>query len=142
MDVSPDALDVAQRNAGRHHAGDRITFRQGDLFAAAPAGSTFDLIASNPPYVTPAELSALSPDVRDHEPRLALDGGPDGLSVYQRIVAQAGDFLNPDGHLILEIGATQEAAVRGLIEQACGFALAKTVPDGAKLPRVVVAKRN
>src|SRR5581483_5291352 len=86
-DISPDALDVARRNAERHEVADRITFLQGDLFAAVPAGSTFDLVVSNPPYVTPTELAALTPDVREHEPRLALDGGPDGLAFYRRIAA-------------------------------------------------------
>lgn len=141
VDVSPDALDVAGRNAERHKVADRVTFRQGDLFGPVPAGETFDLVVSNPPYVTPAELATLSPDVRDHEPRLALDGGPDGLLFYRRIAADAGRFLKPGGWLLVEIGATQDEAVRAILTDAPGLEVGKTLRDAGGRPRVVCAKR-
>jgi release factor glutamine methyltransferase len=140
VDVSPDALDVAKRNATAHGVADRVRFLPGDLFAPLQAGAAFDLIVSNPPYVTPAELAGLAPEVRDHEPRLALDGGPDGLNFYRRIAAAAGRFLAPGGAVLVEIGATQEAAVRSAFA-AAGFAAGPALKDAAGLPRVVTAKK-
>ena len=140
VDVSPDALDIAKRNAERHGVADRIDFRQGDLFAAVPADGRFDLIVSNPPYVTPGELAGLAPEVRDHEPRLALDGGPDGLAFYRRLAMGSGAFLKPGGWLLAEIGATQDDAVRGLLGERPEFEVGKTIRDAAGLPRVVVAR--
>lgn len=142
VDVSPDALDIAKRNAERHGVADRIDFHQGDLFAGVAAGSSFDLIVSNPPYVTPGELASLAPEVRDHEPRLALDGGPDGLAFYRRIAMGAGAFLKPGGGLLVEIGATQDDAVRGLLSERNEFQVGKTIRDAAGLPRVVVARKQ
>jgi release factor glutamine methyltransferase len=141
-DVSPDALDVAKRNAAKHGVANRVHFQQGDLFSALPAGSVFDMIVSNPPYVTPGELAALTPDVRDHEPRLALDGGPDGLAFYRRITSEVAKFLVPGGHVLLEIGATQEDAIRALLAKQAELDLGKTIKDAAGHPRVVVAKRK
>jgi len=141
-DVSPDALDVAKRNAARHGVADRVAFLQGDLFAPLPARATFDAVLSNPPYVTPAELATLAPDVRDHEPRLALDGGPDGLAFYRRIAAGVGPFLKPGGVLMVEIGYTQDEAVRALIAGRPELDVGKTLKDAAGLPRVVTAKRR
>jgi release factor glutamine methyltransferase len=139
-DLSPDALAVARRNAERHKLAGRIRFLEGDLFDAVPAGERFDFLLSNPPYIAAAELPSLAPEVRDHEPRLAVDGGPSGLAVYERIAARAGEFLQPGGHLLLEIAATQGEAVRGLLEARGGFAVGPTLTDGAGLPRVVVAR--
>jgi release factor glutamine methyltransferase len=141
-DVSPDALDVARRNAERHGVADRVSFRQGDLFAAVPAGAAFDLVASNPPYVTPAELATLAPDVRDHEPRLALDGGPDGLAFYRRIAAGVEPFLAPGGRILVEIGATQDEAVRAIFGERPDLEVGKTLKDAAGLPRVVTARKK
>jgi release factor glutamine methyltransferase len=141
-DISPDALDVAKRNAETHGVADRMTFAQGDLFGAVPAGSTFDLVVSNPPYVTPSELAALSADVREHEPRLALDGGPDGLAFYRRIAAGVGPLLKPGGSLLVEIGATQDEAVRALLGERPELELGPTLRDDNRLPRVVTAKKR
>jgi release factor glutamine methyltransferase len=141
-DVSPDALDVARRNAAAHGVADRVTFSQGDLFAAVPPGAAFDVVASNPPYVTPAELAALTPDVREHEPRLALDGGPDGLAFYRRIAAGVGSHLKPGGRLLVEIGETQDDAVRALLAGRPELEVGPTLKDGAKRPRVVTARKR
>jgi release factor glutamine methyltransferase len=141
-DVSPDALDVARRNARRNKVADRIDFRAGDLFAALPAGATFDIVATNPPYVTQSELAGLQPEVRDHEPRLALDGGPDGLAFYRRIAAGVGPVLKPGGWLLAEIGATQNDAVTALFRERPELDVLKTVRDIAGHPRVVVARKK
>jgi release factor glutamine methyltransferase len=142
VDISPDALDVAKRNAEKHAVDDRVTFLPGDLFGPVPAGTAFDLVVSNPPYVTPAELATLAPDVRDHEPRLALDGGPDGLAFYRRIAAEAGPFLKPGGWLLVEIGATQDEAVRGIFAERPELELGRTLRDAGGRPRVVCAKKK
>jgi release factor glutamine methyltransferase len=139
-DISPDALAVATQNARKNGVQDRIRFAKGDLFSAVPDGSKFDLIASNPPYIAPAEIETLAADVKDHEPRLALDGGPDGLAYYRRIAAEAGRFLAPGGVLALEIGHQQDEAVRGILAAQGGWAVGTTLRDMAGRTRVVVAK--
>jgi len=141
-DISPDALDVARRNAAKHGVADRVEFRKGDLFAALPEGSTFDLVMSNPPYIAPGEFATLAPDVRDHEPRVALDGGSDGLAFYRRIAASVGNVLKPGGRLLLEIGYTQNEAVRAILAERPELEVGATLKDMAGHPRVVVAKRS
>ena len=141
-DVSPDALAVAKRNAAKHGVADRMTFLQGDLFAPLPAGGTFDLIASNPPYIAQSEFAALAPDVRDHEPRLALDGGPDGLAFYRRIANGVVPFLKPGGSVLLEIGYTQDDAVRSLLAERPELEVGATLKDAGGHPRVVTAKKK
>ena len=142
VDISPDALDVARGNATKNGVAARISFLQGDLFGPIPQGAVFDVVVSNPPYVTPTELAALAPDVRDHEPRLALDGGPDGLAFYRRIAAGVGPFLKPGGWLVVEIGSTQEDAVRTILGNQPGLELGKSIKDAAGLPRVVTARKT
>lgn len=141
-DVSPDALAVAKRNAAKHGVAERMTFRQGDLFGALPAGATFDMVVSNPPYIAQGEFASLAPDVRDHEPRIALDGGPDGLAFYRRITAGVGPLLKPGGSLLLEIGWTQEDVVRALVAERPELEPGPTLKDMGKHPRVVTAKRR
>ena len=94
---------------------DRVTFRQGDLLAPVVGEGPFDAIVSNPPYIPTDIIPTLEPSVRDFEPHLALDGGPDGLQVVRRLIAAAVPLLKPGGHLILEIGTAQEAPVRDLL---------------------------
>ncbi len=142
VDISPDALDVARGNAIRNGVADRITFLQGDLFGPVPAGAVFDVVVSNPPYVTPGELAELAPDVRDHEPRLALDGGTDGLAFYRRIASGVGAVLKPGGSLLVEIGSTQDEAVRAILSANPDLELGKTVRDSSGLPRVVSARKR
>ncbi|WP_439620765.1 peptide chain release factor N(5)-glutamine methyltransferase [Gemmata sp.] len=142
IDVSPDALEVAKRNAAKAGVADRMTFLQGDLFGPLPAGATFDLIASNPPYIAAGEFAGLQAEVRDHEPRAALDGGADGLAFYRRIAAAVGPFLKPGGKLLLEVGSTQDEAVRGLLAAQPDLEVGPTLKDDAKHPRVVTAKKR
>jgi len=141
VDVSPDALAVARRNAAKHGVAALIEFLQGDLFAPIPADRRFDLIVSNPPYIAPAEFPALAADVRDHEPRIALEGGSDGLAFYRRIAAGVGAFLKPGGRLLMEIGYTQDEPVRALLAHQPELAVCPTLKDLSGRPRVVVAKK-
>lgn len=136
VDVSPDAVAVAQRNAKRNAVADRVRFQVGNLFAPIEAGSTFDLIVSNPPYIPPSEIETLMPEVKDHEPRIALDGGTDGLSFYRRLSAESCRWLKPGGMLAVEIGHTQDGAVRELLESS-GLNSVKVIKDRAGRPRVV-----
>lgn len=141
VDVSPDALAVAARNAIRHGVAERIEFLKGDLFAPLEPGSAFDLIVSNPPYIAPDEFPSLAPDVRDHEPRVALEGGSDGLAFYRRIAAGVGPYLKPGGRLLMEIGYTQDESVRAILGQEQGLEVGPTIKDMCGHSRVVVAKK-
>lgn len=111
VDISPAALTIAAENAAKHGVSDRVAFFEGDLFAPLPATERFDIIVSNPPYVRTDELAGLEADVRMYEPRLALNGGADGLDLVRSIIAAAPDWLNPGGWLMLEIDPQQFAAV-------------------------------
>jgi release factor glutamine methyltransferase len=141
VDLSPTALQVARRNAQRHGVTERIHFLQGDLFGPIPAQEQFDFVLSNPPYIAREHLPALPVGVRDYEPRLALDGGPGGYEVFDRLIAQARDFLVPGGFLIVEIGAPQEGPAREEIAGRGGYELAPTVYDHSGHPRVLRARR-
>jgi release factor glutamine methyltransferase len=134
-DVSSEALEVAQRNAARHDLNGRVRFIQGDLLAPL-AGEQFDLIVSNPPYVSHPEFEKLAPQVRDFEPRLALDGGPDGFEVFNRLIPSARPHLAAGAALLLEIGPAQEDGVRRLLDEA-GLAPGPTIRDDQRLPRVL-----
>ena len=138
-DIDAAALAVARRNAARHGLEGRVDFYAGDLLAAAPPTWRFDLVVSNPPYVSQAEWERLEPNVRDFEPRRALVGGEDGLDVYRRLVPGAAAVLRPGGVLALEIGAAQAAAVCDLVAAAGRFGAPRVRPDLAGLPRVVTA---
>jgi len=132
VDLSPDALSIARRNAERNNA--RIEFLLGSFFQPV-SERRFDLIVSNPPYITSADLADLQPEVRDFEPRLALDGGPDGLDAYRVLATEAPRHLEPNGWLLLEIGAGQDKDVARLLADA-GFDAIVTVPDSAGILRV------
>jgi release factor glutamine methyltransferase len=142
VDNSPDALAVAARNATRHGVAERIRFLQGDLFAPIPPGERFDFVLSNPPYIVHEDLPKLPIGVRDYEPHLALDGGPGGFAVFDRLVDEARNYLNPGGHLIVEIGTPQEEPARRRIESIPGYELGKTIHDSAGHPRVLHAARS
>jgi len=111
VDNSPEALAVARDNAERNNV--RLTIMAGSLFAPV-AGERFDIIVSNPPYIPSGDLAGLEPEVREHEPRAALDGGADGLDFYRRIIPQAVGHLQPGGWLLVEVGVGQAAAVKEL----------------------------
>lgn len=118
-DISVDALGLAAENLSQLGLEDRVRLLCGDLFEPlGPPRPVFDLVTANPPYIGTAELAGLAPEVRDHEPLLALDGGPDGLDVVRRIVAEAPARLRPGGWLLMEIGAGQWATVEKLARDA------------------------
>ena len=142
VDLSPAALEIARDNAQRHGVAEGIDFIQSDLLAAVPAERRFDFVVSNPPYVSAAEWEALSPDVRNYEPRLALVAGPLGTEIIARLIPQAAERLNPGGHLLLEISPMIEAAARALLEADPRLQLAPTIKDLARLPRVLTAVRR
>jgi release factor glutamine methyltransferase len=116
-DISPKAIALARQNTAQHNVVDRIQFLEGDGFRAIPRGTQFDLIISNPPYIPTAEIDQLEPEVRDFDPRQALDGGPDGLDFYRRIAREAAPFLKPAGRIMLEFGDAQGQRIRDLFEQ-------------------------
>lgn len=136
-DVSPEALAVARRNAERHQLEARLDVRLGDLWAPV-TGERFDVIVSNPPYVRRQEIDALSPEVRA-EPRLALDGGDDGLAFYRRLAAGAREHLTPGGLLAVEHGFDQAPAVAELFTEA-GLIELECAADLGKNPRVTSAR--
>ncbi|HXG10160.1 MAG TPA: peptide chain release factor N(5)-glutamine methyltransferase [Gemmataceae bacterium] len=140
VDLSPEALAVAARNAAKHGVADRIRFLQGDLFAPIPEGERFDFVLSNPPYIAHEDLPKLPVGVRAYEPHLALDGGPGGFAVFDRLVEQARAYLRPGGYLIVEIGSPQEERARRRIESFPGYELGKTIYDSAGHPRVLRAR--
>lgn len=133
VDLSAEALEVARRNAERH--GVQVQFHQGSLFEPV-AGKRFDLAVSNPPYIPAADIEALQPEVRDFEPRSALDGGPDGLDFYRRIVEQAPGYLTVEGYVIVEVGIGQAHSVAELLPRY-GFGGIFTTEDPGGIERVV-----
>jgi release factor glutamine methyltransferase len=115
-DISPDALALAKENATKNNVTERIIFFRGDGFAALPNDTQFDLIISNPPYIPTAEIETLQSEVRDFDPRGALDGGADGLDFYRMLASQAKSFLKPGGKIMLEFGDGQAPAIRKIFE--------------------------
>jgi release factor glutamine methyltransferase len=134
-DISEGALAVARENALRLGAYNSA-FASGDLFAAIGAAARFDLIVANPPYVPSDEIAGLAPEIRDHEPRAALDGGPEGLAMLRRVVAAAPGHLAKAGVLALEVGAGEAAAASGLLSEA-GLADIEVTRDCGRIERVV-----
>lgn len=132
VDVSEDALCVAQGNAEKHDAA--VEFIQSDLFSELGCAK-YDVIVSNPPYIETEEISRLMPEVREHEPMLALDGGEDGLVFYRKIINESGRFLKDGGHLLFEVGHNQADAVRRLMEDA-GFKDVVSIKDLCGIKRV------
>jgi release factor glutamine methyltransferase len=142
IDASQKALAVARRNAERHSVADRIQFVESDLFSAVPADARFDFILSNPPYVSTAEMAQLSPEVRDHEPHIALHAGESGTAVIEPLVGEAARRLKPGGALILEISPMIAASVEQLVRASGAFDLGRTLRDAAGHPRVIQALRK
>lgn len=135
VDLSPKALEVARENAEVLLSEDRVvSFIESDLFEKVEG--TYDIIVSNPPYIQTEVIKGLMPEVRDHEPMMALDGTEDGLYFYRRIVAESKAFLRKEGRLFFEIGYDQAEAVKQLMEDA-GFEEVTVVKDFAGLDRVV-----
>jgi len=136
-DIDRAALGVARRNATQLGLADRAEFIASNYGAAI--GGRFDLVVSNPPYIASSEIATLAREVRDHDPRHALDGGTDGLSAYRAIVADAVRLLAPGGYLVLEIGQGQENDVAQLLTNAEFILIGEPRRDLAGIARVLVA---
>lgn len=139
LDICPNALGVLKKNIRRHGVQDKVTPMQADLFP--PAGATFDMIVSNPPYIPEREWRELDITVRDHEPKLALVAEGDGLAIIHGIAQQARHFLRPRGYLLLEMGYNQMDRVWGMLKEM-GYEELHAVKDYIGFPRVVVARRE
>jgi release factor glutamine methyltransferase len=138
LDASAAALEVTAANARRHGVADRVHCLQGDLLS--PLARPVDIVTANLPYVTGAELETLPPEIRDHEPRAALDGGRDGLDLVRRLLAMAGPYLNRGGAILLEIGAAQGQAASDLARACFPSAAVDLQQDYAGLDRLVVVR--
>ena len=139
-DISSPALNLAQKNAAALGLKEKIDFRQGDLFE--PLDDIFDIIVCNPPYIAADEYEKLPAGIKDYEPREALLAGKSGLEFYEKLIYQAAGFLKKNGWLLLEIGAKQEAGVRGIMEAAGFYDSIEMRRDYAGLPRVMKARRK
>jgi release factor glutamine methyltransferase len=140
-DISPAALAVAQRNAARHSVADRIHFLESNLLdGVLHSQRSFDLIASNPPYIGRREAATLMREVRDHEPEIALYGGEEGYELYADLITQAAAHLKPGGLLVFELGHNSLPAVQPLLDVPTWTNVAVT-NDLAGIPRVIAAER-
>ncbi|MEM6314128.1 MAG: peptide chain release factor N(5)-glutamine methyltransferase, partial [Planctomycetota bacterium] len=139
VDIAEKAVELARRNVETHALGERVEVYAGDMFAPV-AGQMFDAIVANPPYIARDQLAGLDRNVRDHEPMLALDGGPDGLDPHRAILASASDHLRPGGLLALEIAFDQEQSALALAEGFPSFTDRRIVRDLANRPRVLALR--
>jgi release factor glutamine methyltransferase len=141
IDVSPAALEVASRNAERHGVSAQIDWFESNLFDELPAETTFDCIVSNPPYITTSEMEELSPTVRDYEPRLALEAGPAGTEIIERLLVQGVDRLRPGGLFLTEISPMIAERVEQLVDKS-PLELLSTLSDLEGRPRVIRARQR
>lgn len=142
IDLSPGAAEVAKRNVETLKLSERVTVLQGDLYAPL-SGYTdprpFDVIVANPPYIASEQMQALPRNVKDYEPHLALEGGPDGLDVHRRILAGAPERLLPHGRIFLEIAFDQEESALKMVSEYPAFESPRVLRDYAGQPRVLTA---
>ena len=139
VDISLEALAVAKENAGLLGVSERVWFRQSDFWTGVPQTAQFDIVVSNPPYIPAQVIGTLARDVQK-EPRLALDGGADGLDAYRKIAAGLPQHVKPDGLAAFEVGIGQGESVAGLC-RAQGFTVTAVVNDYAGIDRMVFAAR-
>ncbi|MBW2030408.1 MAG: peptide chain release factor N(5)-glutamine methyltransferase [Deltaproteobacteria bacterium] len=142
-DISGPALEVARENARRHGLEGRIHFREGDLFGAfGKEDIEFHVVLSNPPYIPSGTFTSLQPEIRDHEPRVALDGGPDGMDCIERIIREGAGFLKSGGWLLLEMGPGQMSRARQLVQANGHYRDNRAVKDYSHQFRVLIAKKK
>jgi release factor glutamine methyltransferase len=143
LDISLPALQVAERNAAHYGVRERLQLVASDCFAALdPAAARFSMIVSNPPYIAEDALAGLQREVRDHEPRVALSPGGDGLRIIRRLIEDAPRYLSAGGYLLMEIGFDQHEAVRGLIDSQEVWELLDIHKDLQGIPRIVALRKN
>jgi release factor glutamine methyltransferase len=140
LDISSAALALAKENAARNKVAERIEFLPSDGFAALTTEMKFDLIVSNPPYIASAEIATLDPEVRDFDPRAALDGGADGLDFYRRLATEGKNFLQPNGKIMLEFGDGQADAIKKIFETE-KWIVEAVQADYSQRARILVARR-
>ncbi len=141
VDLSPAAVEMARKNVDQHKLGDRVTVLEGDLFAPLPAGTEFDLIVSNPPYIPSGDLATLEEDVRKFEPLLALDGGPDGLDLIRRLLSEGQTWLRSGGTLALEFTPEQSEAILQLASST-SWQHPRAIKDAGHRWRCLLAKKG
>ena len=142
LDNSAAAIEVARLNAQNLSVSERIVFAVSDCFSALdPSQNQFDLVVSNPPYVSAGVLAGLQREVRDHEPRGALSPGPDGLRMIHRLIQETSPFLKNHGHLLMEIGFDQGEAVTELVDSEV-WRLVEIKPDLQGVPRIVILRKK
>jgi release factor glutamine methyltransferase len=142
-DSSMAALKLAQENAVLNQVDSKIDFVCADMFSAfSPVAAKFTVVATNPPYLSQAEFSKLSSEIRDYEPRQALDGGPDGLAAIRPIIQQAPAVVSQTGALIMEIGADQAESVSALVKDSRHYESYRIIRDYSGLDRVVLAVKK
>lgn len=141
IDCSPVARELTQANARRLGLVDRVHVAPGDLLHTSTPLPLLDLVVSNPPYIPSAELTRLAPEIRDYEPRLALDGGPDGLAVYRRLLPEARQLLAGGGYAVVEIAPDRGEAVRR-IGEAAGLSFLRITRDLAGHDRVAIFRKD
>jgi release factor glutamine methyltransferase len=142
LDISREALKVAQENAQGHNLNGKIIFLEGDLFSPfRKLKKKVDIIVSNPPYIAGDDFEKLPPEV-NFEPRLALEGGEEGLDFYKRIIPQAPHYLKRGGVLALEIGINQASQVRNLIRARKEFSVPKILKDYRGIKRIILARKS
>lgn len=142
IELDDQVQQIAQRNIEKHGLAGRISLLQGDLFSPLSSDALFDVITANPPYVTDEEMDTLQPDVRLHEPQLALRGGADGLDIVRRLIAEGSSWLAGSGALLLEIGEKQSSAVTQLFADSGKFEPAQIVKDLGGHSRIVWARKR
>jgi release factor glutamine methyltransferase len=141
-DLSAKALALAEENALQHTVRAQIQFLQGDLFQPLPKGSDFSLVITNPPYVPRGDFPSLMPEVRDFEPRMALDGGVDGLDFFRRALPRVGEFLNSGGWFLAEMGEGQDQKILKMAEKSPDLDSFESVKDLAGIRRVFKARKK
>lgn len=144
-DLTEPCVDLARRNADLLGIADRVHVHQGDLFEALQGlelETSIDAVVCNPPYISSGKLASESATLLEHEPREAFDGGPYGLSIHQRVIAEAPLYLKPGGWLLFEFGLGQERQVEKLIERAKRYVDFRTLADANGNPRVAAARRD
>jgi len=140
IDISEAAIEIARANAIRHSVDERISLLVSNCFASLSSGARFDLIVSNPPYVSAAAMSGLQREVRDHEPHVALTPGGDGLSIIRRLLEDGPAYLRVGGYLLMEIGFDQGSVIREMISPR-DWRLLDIKPDLQGIPRIVVLQK-
>lgn len=141
VDISKEALNIAADNADFHQVNEHLQLLESDLFASVKEGQKFDLIISNPPYIATDDIEELQDEVKHHEPRLALDGGVDGLDFYRNIALKAGDFMRDNAKVILEIGINQEQEISDIFAKQ-GFVLESEKKDLSQVIRNLCFIKN